>query len=145
MRNELSRLALELGVADSFIFTGVVHYDRVPLYINASDLCVAPFIVARNAKIGLSPLKLYEYMACGKPVVAAAIGGVTDLLEASKGGIPVPPEDPDALARAVLKLLLDEDLRQCTGCRGSQYVMKNHSWCRVEKRVEEICRTGSAD
>ena len=53
MKNELIKLSRELGVEDKFIFTGVVAYFRVPLYINASDACVAPFIFARNAKIGL--------------------------------------------------------------------------------------------
>jgi Glycosyltransferase len=63
MKNDLMKLSRELGIEDRFIFTGVIAYDRVPLYINASDICTAPFIFARNAKIGLSPLKLYEYMA----------------------------------------------------------------------------------
>src|SRR5690606_2863783 len=91
MKDNLLKLCRELGVEDKFIFTGVVAYDRVPLYINASDICAAPFILARNAKIGLSPLKLYEYMACGKTVVASNISGVSDVLEASGGGILVPP------------------------------------------------------
>ena len=98
MKNELVKLSTKLGIKDKFIFTGVVAYDRVPIYINASDICVAPFIFARNAKIGLSPLKLYEYMACGKPVVASNISGVSNALEASQGGIAVVPENPDVLS-----------------------------------------------
>jgi len=142
MKNELLRLCRELGVKDSFIFTGVIAYDRVPLYINASDACTAPFIFARNAKIGLSPLKLYEYMACGKPVVASNISGVSNVLEASGGGISVLPENPDALAEGILKLLEDPDLRTKLGSKGLSYVTENYSWYSVVKKVNEVCKSG---
>jgi glycosyltransferase involved in cell wall biosynthesis len=142
MKNELLKLSRELGVDDRFIFTGVVSYDRVPMYINASDVCAAPFIFARNAKIGLSPLKLYEYMACGKPVVASNISGVSDLLEASEGGIPVIPENPHALADAILKLLENPDLRKKQGSKGLSYVTENYSWYSVAKQVDRVCKSG---
>lgn len=142
MKNELHKLSRELGVEDKLIFTGVVAYDRVPIYINASDVCIAPFILARNAKIGLSPLKLYEYMACGKPVVASNISGVLDTLEASRGGIPVLPENPDALSEAVLKLLENPDLRGKLGSKGLSYVTENYSWYSVAKQVDRVCKSG---
>lgn len=142
MKNELIKLSGELGVEDKFIFTGVVAYECVPLYINASDACVAPFILARNAKIGLSPLKLYEYMACGKPVVASNISGVSDALETSEGGIPVLPENPEALAEAILKLLGNPDLRMKLGSKGLSYVTENYSWYSVAKQVDRVCKAG---
>jgi glycosyltransferase involved in cell wall biosynthesis len=140
MKDELIKLTS--GIENKFIFTGVVAYHRVPLYINASDVCAAPFIIARNAKIGLSPLKLYEYMACGKPVVASNISGVADALEASEGGIPVSPEDPGALAEAILKLLKTPDLRTKMGSKGLSYVTENYSWYSVAKKVNKVCKSG---
>ncbi len=145
MKNELLNLSRELGIEDRFIFTGVVPYDRVPAYINASDVCAAPFILARNAKIGLSPLKLYEYMACGKPVVASAISGVADALEASKGGISVLPENPEALAGAILKLLENKELRASMGSKGLSYVTENYSWYSVARQVDGVCKSGLKD
>jgi len=142
MKDDLIKLCKELGVEDSFIFTGVIAYDRVPLYINASDTCTAPFIVARNAKIGLSPLKLYEYMACGKPVIASNISGVSDVLEASEGGIPILPENPNALAEGILELLEDPSLRMKLGSKGLSYVTENYSWYSVAKKVNEVCKSG---
>ncbi|NLN44170.1 MAG: glycosyltransferase family 4 protein [Methanosarcina sp.] len=142
MKNDLLELCRELGVEDRFIFTGVIAYDRVPLYINASDICTAPFIFARNSKIGLSPLKLYEYMACGKPVIASSIKGVSDALEASGGGIHVLPENPDALAEGILKLLEYPDLRMKMGSKGLSYVTENYSWYSVAKKVNEVCKSG---
>jgi glycosyltransferase involved in cell wall biosynthesis len=140
MKHNLMKLSRELEVEDKFIFTGVIAYDRVPLYINASDICTAPFIFARNAKIGLSPLKLYEYMACGKPVVASNISGVYEVLEAG-GGIPVLPENPKALAEGILKLLENPDLRMELGSKGLSYVTENYSWYSVAKKVNEVCKS----
>jgi glycosyltransferase involved in cell wall biosynthesis len=142
MKDELSKLCRELEVENSFIFTGVVAYDRVPFYINASDICTAPFIFARNAKIGLSPLKLYEYMACGKPVVASNISGVSDALEASGGGISILPENPSALAEGISKLLENPGLRTKLGSKGLNYVTENYSWYSVAKKVNEVCKSG---
>jgi glycosyltransferase involved in cell wall biosynthesis len=142
MKNELLSLSKELGIADRFIFTGVVAYDHVPVYINASDICIAPFILARNAKIGLSPLKLYEYMACGKPVIASSISGVADALEASEGGISVPPENPEALAEAISELLENRELGVKMGSKGLSYVTENYSWYSVAKQVDRVCKSG---
>lgn len=145
MKNELLNLSRDLGVDGRFIFTGVVPYDRVPVYINASDVCAAPFILARNAKIGLSPLKLYEYMACGKPVVASAISGVADALKASEGGFSVPPENHEALTKAILKLLENRELREKMGSKGLSYVTENYSWYSVAKKVDRVCKSGLKD
>jgi len=139
MKSKLLEITSELGLLDKFIFTGNVPYENVPLYINASDICVAPFVKERNVKIGLSALKTYEYFACGKPIVASSIPGVKDLLELSGGGISVSPENPDELANAVVELILDEKKRNLMGERGRKYVLENHSWERVTRKILDIC------
>ena len=89
--DELVKLVNHLNISQNYLFTGYVNYETVPLYINASNICVAPFVIERNERIGLSALKLYEYLACGKPVVASKITGIEELLSASNGGISVAP------------------------------------------------------
>jgi glycosyltransferase involved in cell wall biosynthesis len=139
MKNKLLDITYELGLSDKIIFTGRVPYERVPLYINAADVCVAPFIKGRNAKIGLSALKTYEYLACGKPIVASSIPGVKDLIELSGGGISVDPENPEELADDVVELILSEKTRTLMGERGRKYVVENHSWNGVARKILEIC------
>ncbi len=139
MKKEWLQLAENLGVSDKFIFTGSVPYNMVPIYINASDICVAPFIRERNSKIGLSALKTYEYFACGKPLVASSIPGIKDLIELSGGGISVTPENPEELANAVIKLLPDENTRSLMGDKGRKYVIENHSWDGVARKVLGVC------
>ena len=104
-----------------------------------SDICVAPFIKRRNAKIGLSALKTYEYLACGKPIVASSIPGVKDLIEFSGGGITVNPENPGELATAILELIPNESTRAILGEKGRKYVVENHSWNSVARKILEIC------
>jgi glycosyltransferase involved in cell wall biosynthesis len=140
MKNKLQDMTYELGLLNKIIFTGRVPYESVPLYINAADLCVAPFIKGRNAKIGLSALKTYEYLACGKPIVASSIPGVKDLIELSGGGISVDPENPEELADAIVELILNEKTRTLMGEKGRKYVIENHSWNGVARKILEICK-----
>lgn len=145
IKSKLVQLTHKIGVFDNFIFTGGVPYDMVPLYINASNVCVAPFIKERNEKIGLSPLKLYEYMACGKPVVASDINGVSEVLELSKSGISVLPENSEALAEAIAVLLENDAFGVELGLNGYRYVTVNHSWSNIAKKVINVCENNVAN
>ncbi len=139
MRDKLLEITSKMRLSDKITFTGRVPYENVPVYINAADVCVAPFIMERNSKIGLSALKTYGYLACGKPIVASSISGVKDLIDLSGGGISVPPEDPGELANAVVKLISDEKTRTTMGEQGRKYVVKNHSWDGVARKILDIC------
>lgn len=145
MRGAWTALADSLGVLKHIYFTGVVPYEDVVLYIGASDICVAPFISRRNERIGLSPLKIYEYLACERPVVASSISGISELLVCSRGGIAVTPENPHDLAEAILHLLQDDDLREEMGSSGCAYVTENHTWAKVAANVAGILAAGAGE
>jgi glycosyltransferase involved in cell wall biosynthesis len=138
MKNKWMLLAQNLGVYDRFIFTGTVPYAQVPLYINASDVCVATFLKKRLLKTGGSPLKIYEYLACKKPIVSSRIPNI-EFIEQRDTGLLVEPENPDELAKAIIKLLKDEKLREKMGKNGREYVMKKHSWEAVGRTVTALC------
>jgi glycosyltransferase involved in cell wall biosynthesis len=140
MKDRLLETASDLGISEKFTFTGRIPYEQVPFYISAADVCVAPFIKERNSKIGLSALKTYEYLACGKPIVASSIPGVQDLIESSGGGISVAPEDPEELAAAIVRLLSNKEIRDSMGKKGRRYVVENHSWDGVSRKILEICK-----
>ncbi len=137
IKQELINLAEQVGVSDKIMFTGMVSHQEVPLYINASDVCVLPKVVARS---GLSPLKLYEYMACGKPVVATRVSGL-DILEECRAGLLMNPEDYQEFANAVTMLLKNRELRRELGKNGRQYVVENQSWESVAQRVANVCQS----
>lgn len=137
LKERLESMVKDIGVADKVIFTGMVPYQNVPCYINASDVCVAPFISQRNERIGLSPLKLCEYLSCEKPVIASRISGL-EILEKHQMGLLVPPEDEVALAQAIVRMLKDYSLREEMGKNGRQYVVKHRSWENVARKTLQV-------
>lgn len=142
MKQELIKLAELVGVSDKVIFTGMVPYQNVPLYINASDVCVLPAANnARNGRIGASPLKLHEYMACGRPVVVGNVAGVIDEVTDADSGLIVDPTSADELAGAVITLLGNEELRKEMGKRGREAAVEKHSWRKVAEQVAGVCRS----
>ena len=135
MKNEWMQFTQELEVSENFIFTGSIPYEQIPLYINASDVCV---VTKRQLKSGYSPLKLYEYMACSKPVIATRTDGF-EILEECNAGILINPINTHELVDAVVKLLQNENLRKKMGTNGRKYVVENHSWASVAKKVAHAC------
>jgi len=136
IRKSLTNHAEQLGVSDRFIFTGMVPYEKVPLYINASDVCVVLKIPISS---GYSPIKLYEYMACGKPVVATRTDGF-EVLEKNRAGLLVNSKDRHELSRTLNMLLCDLQLRKQMGQNGRIHIVHNRSWESVAKRVFEVCQ-----
>ena len=135
MKKEWVQLAEDLGVLDKFIFTGGVPYEMVPIYINASDICVVP---KKPMKSGYSPLKLYEYMACGKPIIATRTNGF-EFLEEENAGILINSENPVEFSNSILMLLGNPELMTNMGNNGRKYVVANHSWDNVARMVLDVC------
>ena len=136
MKKELSELARQTGIMDKVIFTGAVSYEEVPLYINASDVCVAPKVPLEG---GYSPIKLYEYMACSRPVIATRTDGF-EILEENDAGLLVNPDDSKKFADAIIQFLVDKELGTKMGVNGRNYVLKNHSWENIAHKVSDVCQ-----
>jgi glycosyltransferase involved in cell wall biosynthesis len=126
--------ARALNLESRVLFTGMVSHDRIPCYINLADVCVAPFVKRRNNRIGLSPLKLYEYMACGKAVVTSRIPGL-EIVEEGETGLLVDPENPRALADGIIELLLDPQKRARMGQEGLKVVRQEFDWAKRGREV----------
>lgn len=137
-RSFLEGEATKLGVESQISFLGHIPYERVPLHIASFTVCVAPFVRRRNEDAGLSPLKMYEYMACGRPVVASDLPGVRETIARSGGGLVVPPEDPAALADAISRLLADASLAEAMGRHGRDYAVAECSWAHSAQRIDHV-------
>jgi glycosyltransferase involved in cell wall biosynthesis len=134
MKPRLLTRVTEQGFGRAFIFTGMMSYETVPVLINVADICVAPFIARRNKQTGVSPLKVFEYLACGKPVIASRIEGL-EVIERTGVGILVEPADPADLESALLKLLNDPQLCREMGRIGLEVAREEFRW---ESRVITI-------
>ncbi len=112
LRAELEAMAARLGLGDRVRFIGFA--DNVPELLAACDAVVLPSL---HEGMGVA---LLEAMACGKAVVASAVGGVPEVLGDGAAGILVPPADEEALAGALLRLIADGGLRERLGKAGRE-------------------------
>ena len=126
-------------------FTGAVPHDRLPAALAAAHVGVAPFDPSRHAPLRLgfywSPLKIFEYMAVGLPVVAPALPRLKQLVEHGVEGLLYDPEDPRGIDQA-LRELTDHRVRQRMGDAARARVTRDFSWdahCRaLETRLRAL-------
>ncbi|TKG71568.1 glycosyltransferase [Prauserella endophytica] len=117
--------AERLGVADRVRLLGQVGRAEMPALLRSADVVVC---TPWYEPFGIVPL---EAMACGVPVVASAVGGLTDTVVDGVTGSHVPPRRPDALAAALRRLLADRTLREAFGIAGADRARCRYSWDRV--------------
>lgn len=110
--------------------TRVQFLPQVPLeesahYLNLADLVLVPLAPDQIFDMFV-PSKLFDGLACAKPVLLSVDGEAREILEASGGGLFVPPGDAEALAEAVRQLGRQPELRRAMGERGRQFVMRHY-------------------
>jgi glycosyltransferase involved in cell wall biosynthesis len=138
MRTTVEQQIDHLELHEAVDLVGRALHQDVPDWIGAFDVCIAPFLRARNETIGLSPLKLFEYMACQRPVVATALPGIIEAVESAQAGLLYPLEDQEKLAQHLYLLYENAELRQAFENHGREYVLKHHSWQGVAERIEAV-------
>jgi glycosyltransferase involved in cell wall biosynthesis len=124
-RSDLEELAKAWGLGN-VTFTGRVKHEEVPSIVESAAVAV---MLLRDVPLfhDALPTKLLEYMAAGRPVVAAAAGQVSELVSSAEAGIVCPPEDAAAVAAAVQRLASDGDAARRMGQNGRRYVEQNLS------------------
>jgi glycosyltransferase involved in cell wall biosynthesis len=108
----------------------------MPAYLAACDILVSPHgRQADGQEFFGSPTKLFEYMAAGRPIVASAVGQIADVLRDEESALLVPPDDADALCRAILRLVDDQCLRQRLAAAARAAAEEHHTWRQNAERV----------
>jgi glycosyltransferase involved in cell wall biosynthesis len=143
------RPAVERAARDvpGILFTGAIPHAMLPACLAACDIGVAPFDPIRHGPLRLgfywSPLKIFEYMAVGLPVVAPALPRLKSLVEDRVEGLLYAPDDPRGLDRALVALA-DEALRRRMGSAARARVARDFSWeahCRIlDERLRTLLR-----
>jgi len=125
---------------DGVTFTGPVAHDAMPALLAAADVGVAPFDVAAHAPLAIafywSPLKVFEYMASGLPVVAPAIDGMRRIVADDREGVLYDPADPMALADALARLV-DAGTRRRLGEAARARAVGEFSWAGHCARLQD--------
>ena len=137
MRAELESDLQALGVAQHAIFTGARSHTEIPDLIRSFDIALAPY-PDTDHEFYFSPLKLFEYMGCGVPVIASDIGQIADVVSHGETGLLYSPGDIDALTRSCQELLADPQRRQRMGLKAAALIHEQYTWDHNATRVIEI-------
>jgi glycosyltransferase involved in cell wall biosynthesis len=130
-RPGLESLAAELGLAARVRFTGVVEHAEVPAAVAAFDIALQPKVVAYA-----SPLKIFDYMAAGRAIVAPDQPNIREILYHGRTALLFNPADPGALWAAVQRLAADPALRARLGTAArAELVSQDHTWAGNARRI----------
>jgi glycosyltransferase involved in cell wall biosynthesis len=133
-----------MGYVKNSGINNVEFYDTIPkdqLYkkIGTADAFIFCFKGLPLFKYGISPNKLFDYLASGRPILFSCSAEANNLVEEAKAGISVPPQDPEALANAVIELInLNPEKRIEMGENGLEYVKKYYDIRVLADKLEEI-------
>ncbi len=129
-RAALEARVRESGLSDRVRFAGWVGHDKLPEHVAAFDVAVMP----DSNEYG-SPMKIYEYMAMGKPVVAPRLGPLEDGIRDGETGVLFPRGEVWALREALAGLLRDDARRAAMGEWAREHVVTRHTWDRNAARI----------
>jgi glycosyltransferase involved in cell wall biosynthesis len=125
---------INLKKEDVIFFDQVTHL-KIPLYLKSFDVLVMPYPWTEHYAYYMSPLKLFEYMASKKPIVASDLPSIREVLN-ENNSILVKPDDPESLAEGIKKVLEDKNLAEKISNQAFQDVQQ-YTW---EKRAKNILR-----
>ena len=128
---ERAAVQAETSGLGNVVFSGAVPHQQMPAALASAHIGVAPFDIAAHKPLALgfywSPLKMFEYMAAGLPVVAPAIARIPQLVGHGREGLLYDPADTGALARA-LETLADNGLRRTLGAAARERAVREYGW-----------------
>jgi len=128
-RKALQKRIRKMGLSEWVSLEGSASHDTIPQIINQAHLCLAPLAFNdRNVTQGCCPIKVLEYLACGKPLVAANLPVVRELVCDGQEALLFTPDDPADLARCILTLLNDPSLAGRLAEAGCRRVHREFTW-----------------
>ena len=126
VRGGLEKRAGRVGVADRMLWMEQLPHHLIPGFLAALDVAVLPYPAL--AGFSFSPLKLYEYLAAGVPVVASDLGQIRAVLGGGRLGTLVRPGDPSALAEGIRRVLADPIGTGEMAAAARRVALREHTW-----------------
>ena len=140
MAKALRRRWLELGLPpERFLYVGHIPPQEVPRYLSAFDVCAMPHPPSAQFSRYTSPLKLFEYMAAGRAIIASDLPAWSDVVTDGETALLVPPDDVPAWSGAIERLRADRNLRIRLGACARKKALEHYTWdVRAERILEHI-------
>jgi glycosyltransferase involved in cell wall biosynthesis len=126
-----------LNLEKSVTITGFLPHATIPHLLAVADVVTVPYPKLPQ-EMWFSPLKLYEYMAAGKAIVASSAGQIKNVIRHNENGLLVPPGDVSDLASACLHLFQNEADRVRLGVNARREAETEHAWSRQIERLEQV-------
>ncbi|RQV98164.1 glycosyltransferase WbuB [bacterium] len=126
MRQQLNQWISQNKFQTRVILIDYVDYDRIPAYLACMDICLA--LYPNLSFFYFSPVKVYEYMASGKAVVATRIGQIEEIIQHRENGMLCNPEHHDDMIHILEELIENPSLRSKLGRSARKSVEQNHTW-----------------
>ncbi len=138
-RKILSKQIRKLGVEGSVTVQPAIPHHEIPTLIAESDICVAPLgLNDRNVTQGACPIKVLEYMAAGRPLLASNMPIVRELVREDVDALLFSPNDPDDLARQAITLLNDFELSKRLAQSASGRALTKFTWHDSQKKLVKV-------
>jgi glycosyltransferase involved in cell wall biosynthesis len=137
-RPEWERLARSLGVDRAVDFAGFVSNAELSALFRSCSIYVHPAIYDSKGDTEGQGVVLVEALSNRRPVVASAVGGIGDVIKDGTTGLLVPEKNPEAIAKAVLRLLEDPDYARRLGEQGFMHVRNYFDWDRIIDKYQTI-------
>jgi glycosyltransferase involved in cell wall biosynthesis len=138
-RKFLSKQIHKLGVEGSVLVEPARPHHEIPALIAESDICIAPLgLNDRNVTQGACPIKVLEYMASARPLIASNMPIVRELVREDVDALLFSPSDPEDLARQVLALLNDFELSQRLASSASERALTKFTWHGAQKKLVKV-------
>jgi len=135
----------ELGLKrERFTFHDLVPTGDVPSYLAAFDLAAMPFPWTPHYAFNMSPLKMFEYMAARKPIVATKLPAVMEVLKDGVNAVLVEPGNPAALARGIQHIVLDQAFARKIG-ENARRDVNNYTWQRRAGKILEFINSSMSE
>lgn len=127
------------GIGDRVIFTGFVSHSLIPLYLSAADILIAPFPRTPHYELFMSPMKLFEYMASRRPIVASRLSSIEEIVKDGYSAVCVTPDSAESLKEGILLLKEDQEKGKVIA-RNAYEAVQEHTWGKRAQRILEFLK-----
>ena len=143
LKNNLENFVKQQGITNKVFLPGYIEYDHIPFYLAAMDVVIAPY--PNYSFFYYSPIKLFEYMAAGKCVIATAIGQIKEVIEDGINGMLFQPGNYDEMLKKTFLLLQNNSLRKTMGKAARKTIEENYTWGHVAEKFNRIVTSEMAE
>lgn len=135
MMQKLRKKVTKYNLENDIIFTGKIPYSKVGIYINSFDIAIAPFTTKGSSALG-SPLKLFEYLSCQKPLISSDVDGVTEIIKEGNCGLLYEAGNINQLSKQIIFAYNNRTQLLNMGKNGRKLIEKKYGWNKIAMKLE---------